>query len=71
MTNNSGSGTPSLGELLHAGDQAAAAAAAAALSKAVPPSPVILPAPSSSAEAVARLGACPSNRIFLDEEQGS
>jgi hypothetical protein len=66
MPDNSGSGTASLGEMLHANDQAAAAAASAAIS---PPAaarvaPVI---PSDASDAAARLNELKSDPKWRDQ----
>lgn len=66
MPDNSGNGTPTLGEMLHANDQAARAAASAAISQPAPgrTEPVI---PSASSEAAARLSELKATPEWRDE----
>ncbi|MET4149911.1 hypothetical protein [Bradyrhizobium sp. RT7b] len=64
MADNSGSGSPSLGEMIAANHEAANAAAAAAVSKEVSPDPII---PTSANEAAARLSAVKADPKWRDE----
>jgi hypothetical protein len=63
MPDNAGSGTPTLGEMIVANEQAARAALAEASSKPVPIAPVI---PTTAAEAAARLKAATSDPKWLE-----
>jgi hypothetical protein len=67
MPDNAGSGTPTLGEMIVANEQAARAAAAEASSKTAPVAPVI---PTTAAEAAARLKAATSDPKWLEEYFG-
>lgn len=69
MSDNSGSGSASLGEMLHANDQAAAAAASAAISQ--PAAARVVPViPSAPGDAAARLNELKADPKWRDEYLG-
>lgn len=64
MPSNDGSGTATLGEMIHANSQAASAAAAVAVSKEAPAAPII---PASANEAAARLSELKADPKWRDQ----